>query len=87
MYYSWSANVCLRKWSLHISHIIPDVVLIWCVYVLGDQSEVGSIDCEIQPEKGMYFYGFENLSIAIPLEPLIRFRWGFQQNVRLPIKW
>ena len=26
--------------------------------VLRDQSEVGSIDCEIQPEKGMYFFCF-----------------------------
>ena len=27
------------------------------------------------------FYCFENLSIAITLEPLVRFRWSFQQNV------
>ncbi len=29
------------------------------------------------------FYCFENLSIAITLELLVRFRWGFQQNVPL----
>ena len=44
---------------------------------------IGSIDCEIQSEKGMLFFCFENLSIAITLEPLVRFRWGFQQNVPL----
>ncbi len=27
------------------------------------------------------FYCSENLSIVITLEPLVRFRWGFQQNV------
>ena len=35
-------------------------------------------------------YCFENLSSTITLEPLVRFRWGFQQNVtflrRTPIK-
>ncbi len=29
------------------------------------------------------FYCFENLLIAITLEPLVRYRWGFQQNVPL----
>ncbi len=29
------------------------------------------------------FYCFENLSIALTLEPLVRFSWGFQQNVPL----
>ncbi len=29
------------------------------------------------------FYCFKNLSIAIILEPLARFRWGFQQNIPL----
>ncbi len=29
------------------------------------------------------FYCFENLSIAIMLEPPVRFRWRFQQNVPL----
>ncbi len=29
------------------------------------------------------FYCFENLSIVITLEPLVWFRWGFQQNVPL----
>ena len=29
------------------------------------------------------FCCFEKLSIAITLEPLVRFRWGFQQNVPL----
>ncbi len=29
------------------------------------------------------FYCFENLSIVITLESLVRFRWGFQQNVPL----
>ncbi len=29
------------------------------------------------------FYCFENLSIAITSEPLVRFRWGFHQNVPL----
>ena len=38
--------------------------------MLRDQLESGSIDCEIQPEKGMHL--FENLStIAITLEPSI----------------
>ena len=27
------------------------------------------------------FYCFENLSIVLTLEPLVRFRWDFQQNV------
>ncbi len=29
------------------------------------------------------FYCFENLSIAKTLEPLVRIKWGFQQNVHL----
>ncbi len=29
------------------------------------------------------FYCSENLSIAITLEPVVRFRWSFQQNVPL----
>ena len=29
------------------------------------------------------FYCYENLSIAVTLAPLVRFRWGFQQNVPL----
>ncbi len=33
---------------------------------------VGSIDCEIQPQKGMHFFCFGNLSIVITLEPLVR---------------
>ncbi len=32
------------------------------------------------------FYCFENLSIAITLKPLIRFSWGFQQNVPLQMR-
>ncbi len=44
---------------------------------------MGFIDCEIQPEKGMHFYCFDSLSIAITLEPLVQFRWDFQQNVPL----
>ncbi len=32
------------------------------------------------------FYCFENLSIDIALEPLVQFRWGFQQNVPLVMK-
>ncbi len=31
------------------------------------------------------FYCSENLSIVITLEPLVQFRWGFQQNV--PLLW
>ena len=27
-----------------------------CVAISRDQSEVGSIDCEIQPKKGMHFF-------------------------------
>ena len=37
------------------------------------------------------FYCFENLSTAVTLEPLVRFRWGFQLKVpllmRTSIKW
>ena len=29
------------------------------------------------------FYYFENISIPITLEPLVRFRWGYQQNAPL----
>ncbi len=32
------------------------------------------------------FYCFQNLSIAITLDPLVCFRWGFQQNVPLLIR-
>ncbi len=32
------------------------------------------------------FYCFENLSIAITLEPLVQFRWGFQLNVPLLLR-
>ena len=38
---------------------------------LAGSVKVGSIDCEMQPEKGMHFYCFDNLSIAITLEPLV----------------
>ena len=40
-----------------------------CVVILEDQLEVSSIDCEIQPAKGInaffVFFCFENLSIVI----------------------
>ncbi len=40
---------------------------------LAESVEVGSIDCEIHPEKEMhffFFYCFENLLISTTLEPL-----------------
>ena len=74
------------KLQLHYQYLLYSFVDI-CVAIQWDQSEVGSIDYEIQPEKkeciSFVFYCFENLSIAITLEPLVRFRWGFQQNVPL----
>ena len=53
----------------------------------GNQLQVGSIDCEIQPEKEMNLYFFpivlrnENPSFAHNLGTTGLFKWAFQQNV------
>ncbi len=56
-----------------------------CVAIQRDQSEVGYIDCEIQPKKRYGFLLFSivlrTLQLLITLEPLVQFMWGFQQNV------
>ena len=60
----------------------PFMYIIMCY----DLAEVGSIDCEIQREKKLFLL-FSIILIILQLlrtlEPLVQFRWEFQQNVPL----
>ncbi len=47
---------------------------------------VGSWEHKLHKKCISFVFYFENLSIAVTLEPLVRFRWGFQQNVPLLIR-
>ncbi len=60
-----SAVKCLIKNNvIFFLFLLQKIIIIqcactgFCVAIQWDQSEVGNIDCEIQPEKGMHFFLF-----------------------------
>ena len=56
-----------------------------CDVIRQNQSELGNIDFEIEPNKAENVFLFPTvfgiLSLLISLEPINQFQWGFLQNV------
>ncbi len=78
------AWLTLNTWIFAVIWLCSHFMVVVVLVIFSPKSGAFIVKCNQKRECiSFVFYCFENLLIAITLEPTVQFWWGFQQNVPL----